>query len=143
MYAKHLQVGVNKGAITQEQADAKFEAWKAEKEVKIQTKSSTLQQSKAKSKAARLEAEAKVSNTRADNIAAKNKVADEAIVASVVEAINAADEEATGVEVVIRIDLSGWLDPEMVNLLDDNSVGIAAPRQHVAQAPVNPDVITG
>jgi hypothetical protein len=51
--------------------------------------------------------------------------------------------EATGVEVVIRIDLSGWLDPEMVNLLDDNSVGITAPRQHVAQAPVNPDVITG
>ena len=51
--------------------------------------------------------------------------------------------EATGVEVVIRIDLSGWLDPEMVNLLDDNSVGIAAPRQHFVQAPVNPDVITG
>jgi hypothetical protein len=51
--------------------------------------------------------------------------------------------EATGIEVVIRIDLSGWLDPEMVNLLDDNSVGITAPRQHVAQAPVNPDVITG
>ena len=99
MYAKHLQVGVNKGAITQEQADAKFEAWKAEKEVKIQTKSSTLQQSKAKSKAARLEAEAKVSNTRADNIAAKNKVAEEALVASVVEAINEADEEATGVEI--------------------------------------------
>jgi hypothetical protein len=51
--------------------------------------------------------------------------------------------EATGVEVVIRIDLSGWLDPEMVNLLDDSSVGIAAPRQHVVAAPVNPDVITG
>ena len=99
MYAKHLQVGVNKGAITQEQADAKFEAWKAEKEVKIQTKSSTLQQSKAKSKAARLEAEAKVSNTRADNIAAKNNVAEEALVASVVEAINEAEEEATGVEI--------------------------------------------
>jgi hypothetical protein len=51
--------------------------------------------------------------------------------------------EATGVEVVIRIDLSSWLDPEMVNLLDDNSVGVEAPRQHVAAAPVNPDVITG
>ena len=99
MYAKHLQVGVNKGAITQEQADAKFEAWKAEKEISIQTKTSTLQQSKAKSKAARLEAEAKVSSTRADNIAAKNKVAEEALVASVVEAINEAEEEATGVEV--------------------------------------------
>jgi small subunit ribosomal protein S16 len=99
MYAKHLQVGVNKGAITQEQADAKFEAWKAEKEVSIQTKATTLQQSKAKSKAARLEAEAKVSSARAESIAAKNKVAEEALVASVVEAINEAEEEATGVEV--------------------------------------------
>lgn len=99
MYAKHLQVGVNKGAITQEQADAKFEVWKAEKEISIQTKASTLQQSKAKSKAARLEAEAKVSSARAENIAAKNKVAEEALVASVVEAINEAEEEATGVEV--------------------------------------------
>ena len=52
-----------------------------------------------KSEASRLEAEAKVSSARAEVIAAKNKVADEAIVASVVEAINAADEEATGVEV--------------------------------------------
>jgi small subunit ribosomal protein S16 len=99
MYAKHLQVGVNKGAITQEQADAKFEAWKAEKEVANQSKATTLQQSKAKSKAARLEAEAKVSSARAESIAAKNKVAEEALVASVVEAINEAEEEATGVEV--------------------------------------------
>jgi len=51
--------------------------------------------------------------------------------------------EATGVEVVIRIDLSGWMDPEMVNLLDDNSVGISMPRQHTAPIPTNPDVITG
>ena len=28
---KHLQVGVNKGAITQEQADAKFQTWKDER----------------------------------------------------------------------------------------------------------------
>lgn len=93
LYAKHLQVGVIKGALTQEQADAKFEAWKAEKEIKIQTKASTIQQSKAKSKASRLEAESKVSANRAVNIAAKNKAADDAIVASVVEAINESDED--------------------------------------------------
>ena len=93
LYAKHLQVGVLKGALTQEQADAKFEAWKAEKEVKIQTKASSIQQSKAKSKATRLEAESKVSAARAENIAAKNKAADDAIVASVVEAINETDED--------------------------------------------------
>lgn len=99
LYKKHLQVGVIKGAITQEQADAKFEAWKAEKEVKIQTKSTGLQKSKDASRAAVLAAEAKVSAARAEAIAAKNKVEDEAIVASVVDAINEAEEEATGVEV--------------------------------------------
>ena len=93
LYAKHLQVGVIKGALTQEQADAKFEAWKAEKEIKIQTKASSIQQSKAKSKASRLEAESKVSENRAVNIAAKNKAADDAIVASVVDAINESDED--------------------------------------------------
>ena len=98
LYAKHLQVGVLKGALTQEQADAKFEAWKAEKEVKIQTKASSIQQSKAKSKATRLEAESKVSANRAENIAAKNKAADEAIVSSVVEAINESDEEEVEIE---------------------------------------------
>ena len=105
LYAKHLQVGVLKGALTQEQADAKFEAWKAEKEVKIQTKATSIQQSKAKSKASRLEAESKVSATRAENIAAKNKAADDAIVASVVEAINETDEdevEAPAAEVEVE-----------------------------------------
>jgi len=32
MYQKHLQVGVNKGALTQEQADAKLAAWIENKE---------------------------------------------------------------------------------------------------------------
>jgi small subunit ribosomal protein S16 len=34
MYQKHLQVGVNKGAITQEQADAKLAAWVDQKDGK-------------------------------------------------------------------------------------------------------------
>ncbi len=93
LYAKHLQVGVIKGALTQEQADAKFEAWKVEKAKQIEANATKIAQSKAKSKASRLEAETKVSNARAESILAKNKVADEALVASVVEAINATDEE--------------------------------------------------
>ena len=32
---KHLQGGVAKGALTQEQADAKFAAWKAQKDAKV------------------------------------------------------------------------------------------------------------
>jgi small subunit ribosomal protein S16 len=98
LYAKHLQVGVIKGALTQEQADAKFEAWKVEKAKQIEANATKIAQSKAKSKASRLEAETKVSNARAESILAKNKVADEALVASVVEAINATDEDEVEVE---------------------------------------------
>ena len=98
LYAKHLQVGVIKGALTQEQADAKFEAWKVEKAKQIEANATKIAQSKAKSKATRLEAETKVSNARAESIAAKNKVADDALVASVVEAINATDEDEVEVD---------------------------------------------
>lgn len=35
MYKKHLQRGVTKGALTQEQADAKLESWLADKQKKI------------------------------------------------------------------------------------------------------------
>lgn len=76
MLKKHLQVGVNKGAITQEQADAKFEEWKADKDAKIQGKVDSLAQKKASEAKAKLEAEAKVSAARAEAIQAKQVVAE-------------------------------------------------------------------
>jgi len=125
LFKKHLQVGVIKGAITQEQADAKFEAWIADKEVKIQTKSTDLQKSKDASRASVLAAEAKVSAARAEAIAAKNKVEDEAIVASVVDAINEAEEDAADVE-----------------LEDTTQVSEAAVVEEVvAEAPVTEEVV--
>jgi hypothetical protein len=57
--------------------------------------------------------------------------------------------EATGVEVVIRIDLSEWVDPEMVNLLDDNSAPLTPltpltpPTPPTPPVPSNPNAITG
>ena len=133
LYAKHLQVGVIKGALTQEQADAKFEAWKAEKEIKIQTKASSIQQSKAKSKASRLEAESKVSENRAVNIAAKNKAADEAIVASVVDAINESDEDE--VEVANETHADVVAEAPAAEVVAEASVEEAA-EEVVAEAPV-------
>ena len=48
MYRKHLMRGVAKGAITQEQADEKYQAWIVEKEAKIETrKQETLAEIKA------------------------------------------------------------------------------------------------
>jgi len=65
---KHLQIGVNKGAITQEQADAKFEDWKNTKEAKITGKVDSLAQKKADAAKARMEAETKVKEARAEAI---------------------------------------------------------------------------
>lgn len=68
---KHLQIGVIKGAITQEQADTKFADWKQTKEGKVSGKVDTLAQKKAEAAKARLEAEAKVKEARAEAITKK------------------------------------------------------------------------
>ena len=68
---KHLQVGVNKGAITQEDADKKFEAWLAEKEGSIQKTVDSLNAAKVADKKAKLDAESKVNAARAEELAKK------------------------------------------------------------------------
>lgn len=64
MIKKHLQVGVLKGAITQEQADKKFQDWKDQKEKTTEEKASSASQKKADEKKARLAAESKVNEAR-------------------------------------------------------------------------------
>ncbi|OIN59932.1 30S ribosomal protein S16 [Arsenicibacter rosenii] len=75
---KHLQVGVNKGAITQEQADEKFSAWKQSKDGQVAGAAESKQQSEAKARQERLDAERKVSADRAAALAKKNVVVEEA-----------------------------------------------------------------
>ena len=75
---KHLQIGVNKGAITQEQADAKLEAWVKEKEEKFQTKRDHLTNAKLADVKARKEAETKIKEKRAEAIKKKAIVVEEA-----------------------------------------------------------------
>ncbi|MFM7080203.1 MAG: 30S ribosomal protein S16 [Bacteroidota bacterium] len=71
LYKHHLQVGVNKGAITQEAADAKFTAWEAEKSSKISNKSSALADAKREEAKKRMANEQKVREERAAANAAK------------------------------------------------------------------------
>ena len=61
MMLHHLHGGVNKGAFSLEEADAKFAKWQADKDAKIQSKKDTLATAKAKSASERLEAEANAS----------------------------------------------------------------------------------
>lgn len=94
MLKKHLQIGVNKGAITQEAADKKFEEWLKEKDVKITGKVDQLAKDKAASAKVRKDAETKVKEARSEAIAKK---AADAIAAE--EAANA-PEEVVAEEVV-------------------------------------------
>jgi small subunit ribosomal protein S16 len=93
MFKKHLQIGVDKGAITQEQADAKFETWsKAKEEIRSQ-KIAKLNSSKEATRSAAFDAERKkkedkvaaIAKAEADLIAASAPVVEEEVVEVVAE----------------------------------------------------------
>lgn len=65
LYKDHLLRGVKKGALTLDQAEAKFNAWIEEKTSKIEGKRSGLDKARAEAERNRIEAERKVSQTRA------------------------------------------------------------------------------
>ncbi len=76
LYKRHLQIGVNKGAITQEQADTKLAEWLKTKEAKIQSKIDSVSKAKLDKAKSRKEAETKVKEARAEAIRKKGIVAE-------------------------------------------------------------------
>tara|TARA_B110001450_G_scaffold47147_1_gene43859 strand:+ start:14 stop:670 length:657 start_codon:yes stop_codon:yes gene_type:complete len=92
----HLQGGVRKGALTQEDADAKFEAWLEQKDVLIQAKVDGLSKEDAKAKANAFAAEKAVNEKRVSDAKAlvDEAAAEEAAAAAAVEAAAAAEKEA-------------------------------------------------
>ena len=93
----HLDGGVRKGALTQEQADAKLATWLDEKAGKVDAKKSGLSKAEAdaKAKAFKAEQEANAKRIAAQAEAAKAAEATEEVAEEVVEA---ATEEAPAVE---------------------------------------------
>ena len=86
----HLDGGVRKGAMTQEQADAKLATWLEAKAGKVDAKKEGLTKAQADAKARAFKAEQKVN---ADRIAAAAKAEADAIAAT--EATEEVSEEAT------------------------------------------------
>ena len=62
---KHLNGGVAKGAISQEVADQRWNAWKAERDAKVEAKKQNLKKSDNEARRESLNAEAKVNQERA------------------------------------------------------------------------------
>ncbi|WPP53608.1 30S ribosomal protein S16 [Catalinimonas niigatensis] len=77
MLKKHLQIGVNKGAITQEEADKRFNDWIESKDAQVSGQKESLAKKREDERKARLEAEKKVNEARAKELAASQKVEEE------------------------------------------------------------------
>jgi small subunit ribosomal protein S16 len=95
---KHLQEGVAKGALTQEQADAKWDAWMQEKEAKVAAKKGKLEQETREEMKQRLEAEAKVNKERAAALLAKREEVAARLAAAAAQAAAKAEETIAEIE---------------------------------------------
>lgn len=75
MFRHHLYRGVLKGALTQEQADAKLAKWMEEKNAKVENKKSGLSTAALNADKKRMAAEKAANDARSAKIAAKNSTA--------------------------------------------------------------------
>ena len=95
---KHLLEGLKKGALTAEQVEERFTKWLNDKQSLIDNKITNLSTSADKAKAARLKAESDANTKKAEAVAAKFAVVEEAPAAE--EVAEVAAEEAPAVEAV-------------------------------------------
>ena len=92
MLMKHLQGGVKKGAFSEEEAQKRFDAWKAEKTAKLDAIKNKEADAKQADTKKRLEEEAKKNEAKADAVAKKKAEIAAAKAAAEAEAANAAQE---------------------------------------------------
>ena len=108
---KHLQVGVNKGAISQDLAATKFADWKVTKDAKISGKSDSLDATKDADKAARMAREVEINNARAAAIAKRN-IVEEPVVEAVEEVVVEAPVEVVAEVVEAPVEVVTEVVPE-------------------------------
>ncbi|QNE40448.1 30S ribosomal protein S16 [Hymenobacter sp. NBH84] len=94
LYRKHLQLGVIKGAISQETADQRYNEWMEQKNAKIEDKRTSLGTAQAEKRQAQLAAETKVREARAEAIRQRQAAAAAAAAPAVEAEASAATEAA-------------------------------------------------
>ena len=72
---RHLQLGVGKGALTQDVADQRYNEWLSDKDAKIEAKKTGLTDTKMEARKQQLAAETKVKDARAEALAQKKAAA--------------------------------------------------------------------
>ena len=94
MLMKHLQGGVKKGAFDQAEAERRFNAWKAEKNAKLENVRNQVRDAKKAENKKALEEEMKKNEAKAEAVAKKRAEIAAAKAAAEAEAIKAAQEAA-------------------------------------------------
>jgi len=141
-YMHHLLKGVAKGAMTEEQAQAKFEEWKTVKTGKIESAKKDLGQKAKTEDKKRLEAEVKVNQAKADALA--KKLAAEAKKAAgiveveeeeIAEVAEVAEEAAPEVVTEAAPEVVAEVAPEVVAEVAPEVVAEVAPEVVAETAP--------
>jgi len=111
LYKHHLIKGIKKGALTEEQVEAKFSEWQAQKDAKVTGKKDSLAKKADLDKANRLKAEEAVNEAKAKEVEAKNTVVEE--VAEEVEeaAVETIDATTDATEEVVAEDFTSEDQP--------------------------------
>ena len=124
MYKHHLNKGVNKGALTQEQADEKFSTWLSEKESKVSAKIDSISKTAAESAAAahkreeavKLEREKAIAEKLAPEVEATEEAAEastEALEEPVEAPAEATEATADATEEVVEAPAEATEEPEV------------------------------
>jgi small subunit ribosomal protein S16 len=144
LYKKHLEGGVKKGALTAEQADAKFAEWLQAKGGKIEGKKESLTASKGEARQAALAAEAKKNADRAAAIALKNTPVEETVEEEVVAEEAPAVEEAVAEETPAVEEAVAEETPaeEAVAVADEAPVAEAATEEVAEETPAVEETAT-
>lgn len=97
VYKNHLLKGVTKGALTEEQAEAKFQIWLTEKEAKIKAAANEQQQKIKDLNKKRISEELKISDAKAQLIAEK-KIKENLALAEATKTDEVAEEQTAPAE---------------------------------------------
>ena len=95
LYKNHLIKGIAKGALTEEQVQAKFDAWIKDKEQKIQAKKDKLKTNVKTEKENRLKIEEEVNRLKAEELAAKKAKAAESLMKQKAAPVEDSVEDST------------------------------------------------
>ncbi|MGB5378167.1 30S ribosomal protein S16 [Muriicola sp.] len=143
----HLLGGVRKGALTEEEAEAKFQAWVAEKEKSVSKKEENLSKAQQEARKKALEAEKEVNAKRAQ-AAAEAEVAEspEAVTAEeevvAVETAPAAEEAVTQAEEAVEAPAAEEAAPEAAAKEAPAAEEVAATEAVAEEAPAKEEAAT-